>query len=224
MSWRRGPRILLPFGLDYADVEQTAEGEKLKFVLPINGKPTALEDECSKQFLNFTDLMKNGVFYTGTLESLKASSKKRHVTYYEGGVNDGLSRYSDRFRKKIKIGRSINEHPFILDIFPQELHSVMTRGDKKHGSLQLTSYSKDSKKNIKKLIEKTKEEKRKEIQERLNNVEGNDSEVEKHSEEEDDDEQFEDDYDDDYNAERYFEDGDDLGGEEEDAGDDEAAF
>ncbi|KAF6005736.1 hypothetical protein HII12_005310 [Brettanomyces bruxellensis] len=219
MSWRRGPRILLPFGLDYADVEQTAEGEKLKFVLPINGKPTALEDECSKQFLNFTDLMKNGVFYTGTLESLKASSKKRHVTYYEGGVNDGLSRYSDRFRKKIKIGRSINEHPFILDIFPQELRSVMTRGDKKHGSLQLTS-----KKNIKKLIEKTKEEKRNEIQERLNNVEGNDSEVDKHSEEEDDDEQFEDDYDDDYNAERYFEDGDDLGGEEEDAGDDEAAF
>lgn len=211
----------MPFGLDYADVDQSAAGEKYYFPIPVNGRTTKLEDECAKQFNHFTEQMKNGSFYTGDLGSLKNSSKQKHITYLEGGVNDGLKRYSDKFRKKIKIGRSIRDHPFILDFFPDELHCVMERKDNKQGQLQLTEYSKgDKAKNILSV-----EEKKKKIQERLGDVDGNDTnDVADDNEDEEEDEQFEDDEDDDYNAEQYFEDGDDLGGEEEEGGNNETAF
>ncbi|VEU21434.1 DEKNAAC102674 [Brettanomyces naardenensis] len=220
---RRGPRTLLPFGLDYADVDQSASGERMLYPLPINGRPTIVEDDSAKQFTHFAELMKNGSFYMGTLESLNHTDKKKSASYLEGGVNDGLTRYSDKFRTKIKVGRSIRDHPFILEFFPDELHNVMVPKDKKTRSLQLTHYSKGDKQDIGKLIKLSEVEKKKQIQERLDTVDGNEAESDTNVEE-DEDEEFEDDYDDDYNAERYFEDGDDLGGEEEEGGNDEAAF
>ncbi|QPG73386.1 hypothetical protein FOA43_000696 [Brettanomyces nanus] len=222
---RRAPRTLLPFGLEYTDVDQNAAGETLDYPLPINGRPTAIEDDNAKQFTHFTALMKNGSFFTGTLSSLKHTNKKKGAVILEGGVNDGLKRYSDKFRKKIKTGRSIRDHPFILEFFPNELHSIMVSKDKKARSLQLTRYSKGEKKDIGKLINMSAVEKKKQqIQDRLNTVDGNEVESDDNNEE-DEDEEFEDDEDDDYNAERYFDDGDDLGGDDDDnAGNEEAAF
>lgn len=216
MSFRRrgAAGALMPFGLDYADVDQHASGEQLYYPVPVNGTPTALENECAKQFTHFAEMMKDGALYTGTLASLK--QKGKHAIYLEGGVNDGIKRYSDRFRKKIKVGRSVDDHPFILDFFPKELHSVMVAHGKKQQSLQVIAFSEAE---IDEGIQKSQEDKKKEIKEKLDNV--NDEEPEENAEE-DEDEEFEDDYDDDYNAERYFDDGDDLG--DEDDGDTEAAF
>lgn len=226
---RGGQRQLLPFGLDWSDILQNATNE-LEYPVPINGQPTNIEKECYQQFTYLTSTMKDSSFYTGNLKSLTQTNKsgdKKGLVYLEGGVNDGLKRYSDKYRKQIKIGRSINDHPFILNYFPPELHSVMSSKSGKK-SLNVSKYKKGSKNgtNIDKII-KNAEERQKEIMERLNEVaaNANDDDIEdddNQEEEENIDDEFEDDDDDDYNAERYFDDGDDF--DENDDGDDEAAF
>jgi DNA-directed RNA polymerase III subunit RPC7 len=233
MSFRGGgQRQLLPFGLDWADIQQNAT-ETYEFPIPINGNPTNIESESYQQFINLTNLMKDSSFYTGNLKSLNQENlqnngqKKKNIVYLEGGVNDGLKRYSDKYRKQIKIGRSINDHPFILRFFPDELHSVISSKSTKK-SLNVSKYKKVSKSgtNMDKFI-KNAEERQKEIMQRLNEVEANNmdddvDDVENQEEEENFDDEFEDDDDDDYNAEKYFDDGDDF--DEHDDGDDEAAF
>ncbi|ODV83963.1 hypothetical protein CANARDRAFT_236738 [[Candida] arabinofermentans NRRL YB-2248] len=210
MSFRdKGNRVLLPFGLDYADITQASGTQELKYPLPINGPITNLEDEAAKQFTNFAELMKNGSFYTGTLES---------------GVNDGLKRYSDKYRKTVKTGRSIDEHPFVAEFFPEELHQVFMgkNKDKKKKSLAISNYTKGVDKDMAELIKLSEEDKQKNLMERLNNVDENEEENEVDAEEEEEDDEFEEDDDDDYNAEKYFDDGDDYG--DDDGGDEEAAF
>lgn len=234
MSFRdRKQGVALPFGLDWADIQQNPT-ETLEFPIPINGKPTKIEMDCFQQFTNLTNIMKDSTFYSGNLKSIAQEEstkdkRKSNIVYLEGGVNDGLKRYSDKYRKKIRIGKSINDHPFILQFFPNELHSVMVSKQGKK-SINVSKYKKGSKMdmNIDKLI-KSAEERQKEILQRLNEVANNnedddnlddiDNEVE---EEENFDDDFEDDEDDDYNAEKYFNDGDDF--DEQDDGDDEAAF
>mgnify|MGYP003361698984 CR=1 FL=1 len=231
MSFRGGQRQLLPFGLDWADIQQTST-ETYEFPIPVNGPPTNIEIESYQQFINLTTVMKDSSFYTGNLKSLtqedSLNGKKKTTSYLEGGVNDGLKRYSDKYRKQITVGRSISDHPFIMKYFPDELHSVMSsKGGKK--SLNVTKYKKGSKKgtDMDKLI-KNAEERQKEILQRLNEVTANinDDDVDdadNQEEEENFDDEFEDEDDDDYNAEKYFDDGDDFddGGDD---GDEEAAF
>ncbi|OWB73135.1 nucleotidyltransferase activity protein [[Candida] boidinii] len=232
MSFRdRGNRVLLPFGLEYSDIIQEQD-KGLIYPLPINGPVTKLEDDSSKQFTNFTELMKNGNFYSGKLESLLPDYTNSKISYLEGGVNDGIKRYSDRYRKQSKAGRSIQDHPFNLEFFPQELHSVMisknNNKNKKKKILALSNYSKGVDNDMSEFIKLSEEEKKKELLDRINNVEEDDNENAvnenpEDEEDEDEDEEFEEDEDDDYNAEKYFDDGDDYG-DEEDGGDDEAAF
>lgn len=233
MSFRGGgQRVLLPFGLDWADIQQNS-AVSLEFPIPINGNPTKLEDERYQQFTNLTAIMKDSSFYTGNLKSLaqqefqSGGQKKTNIVYLEGGVNDGLKRYSDKYRKQIKIGKAISDHPFLVSFFPEELHGVMSSKSGKK-SLSVSKYKKGSKNgtNIDKLI-KNAEERQKEIMQRLNEVasNANDDDVDdldNHEDEEDLDDEFEEDDDDDYNAEKYFDDGDDF--DEGDDGEDEAAF
>lgn len=235
MSFRGGgggQRQLLPFGLDWADIQQVS-AETFEFPIPINGNPTNIELESYQQFTNLTNLMKDSSFYTGNLKSLSQETvsvdgqKKQNIVYLEGGVNDGLKRFSDKYRKQIKIGKSINDHPFILRFFPDELHSVMSSKSGKK-SLNVSKYKKGSKNgtSMDKLI-KNAEERQKEIMQRLNEVaaQTNDDDIDEadnQEEEENIDDEFEDDDDDDYNAEKYFDDGDDF--DEGDDGDEEAAF
>lgn len=233
MSFRdRGQLTILPFGLDWADIQQNAT-ETLEFPVPVNGKPTRIETECFQQFSNLTEFMKDSSFYTGNLKSIAQDElqngrhKKSSIVYLEGGVNDGLKRYSDKYRKKIKIGKSITDHPFILRFFPEELHSVMSSKSGKK-SLNVSKYKHGLKMgmNIDKII-KTAEERQQEIMQRLNEVATNTNdddldEADNQEEEENFDDEFEDDEDDDYNAEKYFDDGDDF--EDGDDGDEEAAF
>ncbi|RCK58823.1 DNA-directed RNA polymerase III subunit RPC7 [Candida viswanathii] len=236
MSFRGGgrqtQRTILPFGLDYADIiSSTQEAEKPQLLLPINGDASEVEQIIAKQAINFSKIMSDGPFFTGNLDSIGGSSDNKNGS----ASADGIERYSDRYKKVQKIGRTIEEHPYQAQFFPAELYSVMGISNKdKKKILALSKFHSNgglreflSNEQIENMDE---EAKVKAMQERMlslaNAAEGDEHKEDgaHHSgeEEEDVDDEFEDDDDDDYNAEKYFDDGDDDGGD--DGGDDEAAF
>lgn len=211
----------------------------LKFPLPVNGELNKIERQFAQQFLNYAKTMRDSSFYTGSFASLKnqvtseGKVKKRLKFDESEGINDGIKRYSDRFRKKRKIGRSIDEHPYNLEFFPQELYSVMGVDKKKRKMLAISSYKAQSDNlDVSGLLQRNEQDKADEMLERLHSMaesldaNGNVINKDDKAEEEEEaiDDEFEEDDDDDYNAERYFNDGDDDEYGDEDNGDDEAAF
>ena len=142
---------------------------------------------------------------------------------------DGIERYSDRYLKKRKIGTSIDEHPYHLEVFPRELYNVMGIDKKKllvisefNNKDDIFTGGKQDENAGLSMIEKWK-------QLAEDEDDDNDEENEKNKEngggDEDVDEDFEEeeDDDDDYNAEKYFNDGDDDEyGDEDDMGDEPA--
>ncbi|EER36087.1 conserved hypothetical protein [Candida tropicalis MYA-3404] len=241
MSFRGGgrttQRTILPFGLDYADIiSSTQETEKPQLLLPINGDVTEVEQIIAKQSINFSKIMSDGPFFTGNLDSINNDKKSstKSTTTTTATSSDGIERYSDRYKKVQKIGRTIEEHPYQTQFFPAELYSVMGISNKdKKKILALSKFHSNgglreflSNEQIENMDE---EAKVKAMQERMLNLanaaDNDDNKDDAHhsgDEEEDIDDEFEDDDDDDYNAEKYFDDGDDDGGD--DGGDDEAAF
>ncbi|CAL1207287.1 unnamed protein product [Candida parapsilosis] len=226
MSFRGGGgpgtgKVLLPFGLDYADVVKSSEdSEKPQYVLPVNGEPSEIESLAAKQSIRFQKLVSDGPFYTGRVEPNLIKNKDRESSRRNELVSaneDGIERYSDRYKKVQKIGRTIEEHPYQIQFFPEELYPVMG----------LREYLSEEKQET--IDEQAKVQALKEQMFNQANVNDDGKEAgtgEKEdvpSEEEDMDDEFDDeDEDDDYNAEKYFDDGDDDG--MDDAGDDEAAF
>lgn len=208
-------RMLLPFGLDYSDVlSQSNSTEKPLYELPVHGPLSPHEEEVARQSLAFSRLMYDGPFYTGSAKAERTAQP------------EPIQRYSDRFKKVKKVGRSVDEYPYQLEFFPEELFSVMgiTKQKKK---LLLSSYRADG--GVKQFdVDENGDtalsmlEKLRNLAEDLdanpNHEQNNDEEAE-----EDVDDNFDEDEedDDDYNAEKYFEDGDDDVGDD---GDDEAAF
>ena len=139
-------------------------------------------------------------------------------------------RYSDKYKKTKKIGRTIEEHPYQLEFFPDELYSVMGISNKqKKKLLSLSKFKADG--GLKQYAARESEadsaqsmlEKLKDMAEDLDSNNANNATKEDDNEEieEEMDDDFEEDDDDDYNAEKYFDDGDD---DVADDGDDEAAF
>lgn len=208
---RSGSRVLLPFGLDYSDVlspGQTTEGPKIE--LPVHGPLSAYEETCAKQALAVTKLLFNGPFYAGSMD---AEAKK--------SAAETIERYSDKYKTVKKVGRTVDEYPYQLELFPEELYSVMGISNKKK-KLLLSSFQADGGLSQYELpldaeTAQLMLDKLKNLAEDLDAQPAQD-EVE---EEEDFDDAFEEDDDDDYNAEKYFDDGDD---DMADDGDDEAAF
>lgn len=211
----------LPFGLDYKDVNAVMESEQPTIALPVNGPMSDKEKVISSHLINVRASVKDGLFYTG--DSLEVESAKR-TEVSEDGINDGLKRYSDRYIKKRKIGHSIDEHPYSIDFFPQELYKVMGVDDKKKKKLLQLSKLRNSKQVLETLnddaIGNTILEKLKEMAD-VDDEKDDDAAAANDIEENLDDE-FEEDDDDDYNAEKYFDDGEDFG--DEDDYNDEAAF
>lgn len=210
---RSSNRALLPFGLDYADVllqGQSTEGPTLE--LPVHGPLEPYEENAAKQALAVAKLLYDGPFCTGDPE-------EETLTV----APDAIQRYSDRYKKVKKVGRSIDEHPYQLEFFPEELYSVMGITKKKK-KLLLSSYKADGglahyESSQPEDVGQAMLEKLKTLAEDLDAdpTQNNDDEVE----EEDFDDEFEEEDDDDYNAEKYFDGGDDDMGDD---GDDEAAF
>ncbi|CAN3377098.1 hypothetical protein DIURU_002099 [Diutina rugosa] len=206
----RKNRVLLPFGLDYADIQSNG-GEEASVVLPVNGAPRAAEIGPAQQQIAFTRLMAEGAFFTTDDNAATATQP------------DGIERYQDRYTKTRKVARTIDDHPFAIEMFPQELYSVMGVSKKKllavskYTSANGLGYSKSGADEAAAMLERLKS---------LADVDegkGDDEDGEEENEEDaDDNYDDEDDDDDDYNAEKYFDDGDDDGGNDDDGG--EAAF
>lgn len=217
----------LPFGLDYSDVGTNQTSDKPQISMPVNGIPMKFEKVFASHFISFQAEVKDGPFYTGSSLDFEGSKVKK-LEIDEDGINDGLKRYSDKYLKKRKIGRSIDEHPYNIEFFPQELYKVMGVDDKKKKKLLSISQLKNSSEVLQliendtnskdMLLEKLKE---------LESVAEDDTSATKNNDDanevEDDDEFEDEDDDDDYNAEKYFDDGDEFG-DEDDYNDQEAEF
>ncbi|EGW34400.1 uncharacterized protein SPAPADRAFT_59834 [Spathaspora passalidarum NRRL Y-27907] len=235
MSFRskNSGKALLPFGLDYSDVLTTTSGtDKPQLVLPVNGELSEQETAAAKQSIMFAKLMSDGPFYTGNLDFKDLSQQEQRKLDIKRGntAADGIERYSDRYKKVKKIGRTIEEHPYQLEFFPEELYSVMGISNKhKKKLLSLSTFKSNGGLRDFKVDDANAEndqansllEKLKNMAEELDNGDENKEEDDEDQEEEMDDE-FDEDDDDDYNAEKYFDDGDDDGMDA--GGDDEAAF
>lgn len=211
MSFKKSSgRVLLPFGLDYSDVlSQGQTIEKPQLELPVHGPLGPYELNAAKQALAFLKLMLDGPFFTGNAEN---SSEQKAA--------EPILRYLDKYKKVKKVGRSIDEYPYQVEFFPEELYSVMGISKKKK-KLLLSSYKADGG-----LAEFTHTETEQLMLEKLKSLaedlDANPAaQNEEEPEEEDFDDEFEEDDDDDYNAEKYFDGGDDDMGDD---GDDEAAF
>lgn len=230
MSFRNknSGKALLPFGLDYSDVLSTHHStEKPQLVYAINGSLSASEEAVTKQSITFAKLILNGPFYTGSVESVSQKRNKQPQTSVTAA--DGIERYSDKYKKAKKIGRTIEEHPYHLEFFPDELYTVMGISNKqKKKLLSLSSYKADgglTQYNVNETTEEKTQLMLDKLKDMAEDLDANNADAlrdEERDEEPDYDDEFEEDDDDDYNAEKYFDDGDDdVGGDD---GDDEAAF
>lgn len=207
---RSTSRVLLPFGLDYLDVllqGQTTEGPKLE--LPVHGPLAPYEESAAKQSLAVAKLLYDGPFFTGGADS------------DADPAGDAIQRYSDRYKKPKKVGRVIDEYPYQLEFFPDELYPVMGISKKKK-KLLTSTYRADG---ALARYDAAPEDPAQTMLETLKNLaEDLDADTAPVAEEEEEDEyddEFEEDDDDDYNAEKYFDGGDDDMGDD---GNDEAAF
>lgn len=106
--------------------------------VPIAAAATREERFGAAHFLRFRTEIRDGPLYTG--DALTAGKKKRGgagasvVIEIEesngtgggsGALNDGIKRYTDKYHKKRKAGRSVDEHPYVIDFFPKELYDAM---------------------------------------------------------------------------------------------------
>lgn len=218
---RNSTKQLLPFGLDYSDVlDMRGTAEKPELILPVNGQLTDMETDAASQSIAFAQLMADGPFYTGSIADAKQGRKSTTNTM----AADGIQRYLDRYKKVKKIGRTIEEHPYQLEFFPDELYSVMGILNKQKKKLLALSTFKSNGGLKEYNVNDTDEDQAKSIMDKMKDLaeemeDGKDEEEEEP--EEDVDDEFEEDDDDDYNAEKYFDDGDEDVG---DGDDDEAHF
>ncbi|KAK9367952.1 DNA-directed RNA polymerase III, subunit Rpc31 [Lipomyces kononenkoae] len=199
-----------------------------EFDLPIQANLTDFEKRSVSQFLQYQQDVRDSAFYV--------TDQKKGTVEYEGGTNDGIKRYSDRYLKKRKVGKSVTDHPYIIDFFPRELHSAL--GVK---SSKVTKKPKGRRLDLAQFRESLEEaddevlgdgtstgaklaaglENEEDEDNERKDAEDEDEEEDEDEDEEEEEDEFEEDEDGDYNAERYFDDGEE---DYDDGGDDEAAY
>lgn len=234
MSFRRpgsGPGGFGGFG-GQSFIDDGKPSEKYpRIAVPVQSHISQFERQIVNQFLALRETVKDGPLYVGN------STDKGKIVVEIEGLNDGIKRYSDRYIKKRKIGRSVDEHPYVVRFFPEELHSAMgiskKGSSKKKKKMNISKFTRDLI-NAEKVVggeggEGAEDKNRQQsVLDRINQAEAEGASDDDDGEQSEDiDEDFEDDEygDDDYNAERYFDDGDDFGGGDDDDGDGgEAAF
>ncbi|WEJ97571.1 DNA-directed RNA polymerase III subunit C31 [Yamadazyma tenuis] len=218
-------RTILPFGLDYSDVLTTSfDVEKPKLILPVNAPLSAAEKDQAIQAINLTKLVLDGPFYTGnSVDSQQQVTPTTHP--------DGIERHSDKYKKVKKIGSTIEDHPYNLEFFPQELYSVMGVSKKKKIGLSSYKAAHEIHSDVKapspisedksKLVLEQLKDMAVDLDTKEDDINGDDMDPDDDEDDDNIEDEFEDDEDDDYNAEKYFDDGND---DFADNGEDEAAF
>lgn len=112
-----------------------------KVNVPLAAKPARAERLAASHYLAFRTEVREGPLFTGNLGVNNRSgatdssssrqgnqnNKKQVIVMEVGfeGLNDGIKRYTDRYHKKRKVGRSVDEHPYVVDFFPKELYPAM---------------------------------------------------------------------------------------------------
>lgn len=199
---------------------------------PLQSKPTKMERQSAMNYVQFRSQVREGPFYVGNYtippEKRKLGSLPLVTIQLEESnvVNDGIKRYTDRYHHKrpsIVNKRAIDEHPYVAEFFPVELHEVMgISTDKKSKSRRLDIAKFKAGLLLTEDFDENEdpEAREKRIKAKLEQMDSKDLDEKSEDEEEFDDE-FEEEDDDDYNAEKYFDDGD---GMDDDDGDDEAAY
>ncbi|KAK9237821.1 DNA-directed RNA polymerase III, subunit Rpc31 [Lipomyces kononenkoae] len=201
-----------------------------EFDLPLQANLTDFEKRSVSQFLQYQQDVRDSAFYV--------TDQKKGAVEYEGGINDGIKRYSDRYLKKRKVGKSVTDHPYIIEFFPRELYSALgvksseVTKKPKGRRLDLAQFRETLEDGEEEAlgddatagarlgadVENEEDDENERKAGGLNEQEDEDEEEEEEEEEED---EFEEDEDGDYNAERYFDDGEE---DYDDGGDDEAAY
>ncbi|KAK9458872.1 DNA-directed RNA polymerase III, subunit Rpc31 [Lipomyces oligophaga] len=187
-----------------------------KQILPLQSPPTEKEIRISHQFLQFQQSVRDSAFFV--------VERKKGLIEYEDGINDGIQRYSDKFLKRRKVGKTVGDHPYIPEFFPHDLHTSMgfkSENDKlKHKKLDLARYRESLE--AAEAFDPTDLGVGNDEDDENRGLNGEDHDGDENAEEHDEDDDFEEDEDGDYNAEQYFDGGDDDYGD--DGGDDEAAY
>ncbi|CAB4252295.1 similar to Saccharomyces cerevisiae YNL151C RPC31 RNA polymerase III subunit C31 [Maudiozyma barnettii] len=218
----------LPFGLAYTDVSGSQNTEFPVIPLPVNNPITKKEQITAITYINQTDAIKDGPFYLGSISDSTDSNDTKTPTTN----SDNIERYSDKYLKKRKIGISIDDHPYHLELFPKELYNVMGINKKKLVKIRKMNNNKNNVftgtlddetlglsvlEKLKQLAENVDDEDNNEDE---NTNRRGDDDISDNDFDEDEDE----DDDNDYNGERYFDNGDDDGYGDEDDNGDEPAF
>lgn len=218
MSFRRGGgrggAAALPFPTGDVIPDDTPDDLYPKTILPAPQAPSDRERQAVSQYLALKEDIRNGPLFTGS-----STASARVVVEIEEGFNDGIKRFSDIYIKKRKIGRSVDEHPYVVEFFPPELHAAMGVNAGKRKKLDISRFTAELR------DAGTDKDKEKMLELKLAG-DGDDKADAKEksdvSDDEEEEDELDDDDDDDYNAEKYFDDGDDFGGE--DSGDDDPAY
>lgn len=193
-----------------------------QMIVPVQEAGTEFERKSAAQILAFKRDIKDGPLYIGPKPSKgRGKAVASTSSTLQPGIGDGIKRYSDRYIKKIKIGKSLDEHKYVLKFFPEELHATMAGKNDKKRKLDISRFTSG-------LLEADALADKETIIDKLNvanEEEDGDEEKEPGAESDqeidDDFEEDEDEYDD-YNAERYFDGGDEMN--DYDDGDDEGAM
>ncbi|KAK9471849.1 DNA-directed RNA polymerase III, subunit Rpc31 [Dipodascopsis tothii] len=205
--------------VDYAPTEQYP-----KVTLPLQTAMNEFEKRCASQMVQFQNEIRQSAFYV--------VEKRKGVIEYEDGINDGIKRYSDRHLKRLKTGKALSDHPYVVEFFPAELHPALgVKADgKSQSKLKLARYQDSLETGAEH------EDGDGEAAARLKLLSSFDADAETappaNDDDDDDDDdagdaddyeedEFEEDEDGDYNAERYFDDGVE---DYDEGGDDEAAY
>lgn len=212
MSYKKSSsRPALLFGIGVDDLKAQEQTSEQPFIeLPVHSALGAYEESAAKQAIALQKLIFNGPFFTGLLLENSASTAPR------------IERYLDRYKLVKKVGTSIDEYPYLLELYPTELYSVMGISKKKK-TLLLSVFKADGGLALYDTISLNEPDVLEKLKYMAEELDAGTTvhEGEEGAEEEDLDDHFELDDDNDYNAERYFENGDDDLGDDED---DEAAF
>lgn len=171
--------------------------------IPAPHAPSEKERQIVAQFLTVRESIRDGPFFTGS-----TATRGRVAVEVENSINDGIKRYTDRYIKKRKIGASVEDHPYVLEFFPRDLHTAMGVSSRK--KIDIAKFS-STLTDLKGADASFKE--------KLAQAENNNDDDDDNDEDEVEDDHYSDEEEEnDYNAEQYFSDGADSGGDEDDGG------
>ena len=126
----------IPVGIAYQDIlsqSQLHNSEVPKLSLPVNNPTISYRERLVASYcITHLNDLKDSVF---NLDETSTDDKKiKSSNFIEVDNSNDIERYGDRYLKHKKTFNgveSLTDHPFVKDLFPEELHNVMGFNKKK---------------------------------------------------------------------------------------------